>query len=363
LKKNKIKKNGKNMKKIIFLMAFAANFAIGAIVAGFAGVPPVAGGLIMNGISAVSQSFEIQGLRAGVYTEVWTGEMINAFRTSVESIGWLNKIRSYDQYANNDVIHFVNIGGDPTVLINNSTYPLGIETLTDADKSISLDKYQTKPTSITDDELHAISYDKMASVIERHRDSINEKKYSKALHALAPSGNTTATPVILTTGAASADGTHLSITRADIISMKSNFDKMKVSVAGRVLVLCPDHVNDLLQNDQKFAEQYYNYTTGKISNLYSFEVYEYADCPYYTVSTKTKLAFGSAPAATERQASVAFFAPRMMKATGTTTAYMSEAKADPQTQMNLANFRHYFICLPLKNEAIGAIVSNVAPNE
>ena len=49
----------------------------------------------------------------------------------------------------------------------------------------------------------------------------------------------------------------------------------------------------------------------------------------------------------------------MMKAAGTTKAYLSEAKDNPTTQENLVNFRHYFICLPLKNEAIGAVVSDI----
>ena len=290
--------------------------------------------------------------------------MIKAFRTSVESIGWLNKIRSYDQYAENDVIHFVHIGGDPDVLINNSTYPIPVQSIADADKAISLDKYQTKQTPVTDDELYAISYDKMASLIERHKDSINEKKYSRALHALAPASNAAATPVLLTTGAAATDGLRKLITRADIIALKKSFDEQKVPLAGRVLVLCPDHVSDLLQNDQKFSEQYYNYGTGKVFNLYGFVVYEYTDAPVYRATTKAKLAYGAVPvAATDRQASVAFYAPRMMKATGSTTMYYSEAKTDPATQQSMANFRHYFICLPLKNEALGAIVSDIPEEE
>jgi hypothetical protein len=347
------------MKKMIFLIAIMVNLVIGGAASVIVGAPPLIGGLVLNAVAmAMPQDFNV--LRAGVYTEVWTGEMIKAFRTSVESIGWLNKIRSYDQYAENDVIHFVNIGGDPAVLINNTTYPIDIENLTDADKAISLDKYQTKATRITDDELYAISYDKFGSVIERHKDVINEKKYAKALAALAPAGNTATTPVLLTSGANSTDGTRQIIKREDIIALKKTFDSQKIPVAGRVLVLCGDHVNDLLLTDQKFAEQYYNYNTGKISNLYGFEVYEYTDGPYYTVSTLTKLAFGAAPGSTtDRQASVAFYAPRMMKATGTTKAYLSEAKDNPTTQENLANFRHYFICLPLKNEAIGAIVSKI----
>jgi len=345
------------MKKL-FSMIIALIFSVtmGSVFAATAGLSAIAGGTITGLASLIPTG--IEGFRAGIYTEVWTGEMIKAFRSSVESIGWLNRIRSYDQYANNEVIHFVQIGGDPDVLINNSSYPIPVQSLADADKPIGLDKYQTKATVITDDELYAISYDKMQSTVERHRDAVNETKYARALHALAPNADTTGTPVILTSGAISDD--RKAITKSDIIQLKKRFDKIKVPVGDRLLVLCPDHVADLLENDQKFAAQYYNYTTGKIGNLYGFEVYEYTTCPYYTVATKAKLAYGAVAGSGDRQASVAFYAPRMMKATGSTKVYLSDAKNDPQNQQNLYNVRHYFITLPLKNEAIGAIVSNVA---
>jgi hypothetical protein len=348
------------MKRFVLLLALSVNFLIGSALAVAIGAPPVAGGIALNALSTLTCG--IEGLRAGVYTEVWTGEMIKKFRTSAESIGWYNRIRSYDQYAGNDVIHFVDIGGDPDVLINNSTYPIPVQGIADADKAIGLDKYQTKATPITDDELYAISYDKMQSVIDRHKDAIEEKKYSKAIHALAPAGHTDGTPVILTTGAGiGGGGTRAMITRADIIALKKSFDGAKIPLSGRILVLCNDHVNDLLSADQKFSEQYYNYTTGKVTNLYGFEVYEFVDCPHYVIATKVKKAWGVAPGAADSQASVAFYAPRMMKATGTTKMYYSEAKTDPTTQQSLVNFRHYSITLPLKNEAIGAIISGVAP--
>jgi hypothetical protein len=351
------------MKKIlVFMLALAVNFFAGGLMFAAVGITPIVGGLILNGVAIVSPLFgaPIGAFRATIFTEVWTGEMIKAFRNSMESIGWIAKIRDYSQYSKNDVIHFVDLGGDPTVLVNNTSYPLDIEDLSDTDKPIGLDKYQTKPTRITDDELNAISYDKMGSVIERHREAIDQKKYARALHALAPSANASGTPVLLTTGAEAPDGLRKMLTRADIIKLKKQFDDLKVPGAGRVLVLCPDHVSDLLQSDQKFVEQYHNYTTGKIANLFSFEVFEYTDAPYYVVSAKTKLAFGSVPNSTHRQASIAFYAPRMMKASGSTKAYFSDATVNPQTQENLANFRTYFICLPLKNEAIGAIVSDIA---
>lgn len=295
---------------------------------------------------------------AGIYSELWTGETIKAFRNSVASLGWLTKIRAFDaQVAGNNTINFVDLGGDPTVLVNNTSYPIGVESLADANKAIGLDKYQTKATKITDDEARGLSFDKMGSVIDRHREVVDAKKYARAIHALAPAGNAAGTPVLVTTG--DAAGTRKRLVVADILALKEKFDALKVPVQGRVLVLCPEHVNDLLLQDTSFAQRYNNTTTGAIADMYGFEIYEYVDAPVYTVSTKTKLAFGAAAtAATDRNASVAFYAPRMMKATGETKAYVDEP--DTQNQEWRYNLRHYFICLPLKNEAIGAIVSAIS---
>lgn len=342
------------------LAAVLFNSVTGSVLASTVDVSPLVGAAVMNGVAAIAGRLVPAGaLGEGLYTEVWTGYMVKAMRTAAEKLGWYNMIKSFDQYVDNDVIHLVHVGVDPTVLINNTTYPLQIETLEDADKAVSLDKFQTRPTVITDDELYALSYDKIASVIERHREALDETKYAKAIHALAPEQHGTKTPVILTTGAPAADGTRKTITRSDIIAMKKAFDDMRVPLNGRVLVLCNDHVNDLLESDQKFADQYYNYTSGKISNMYGFEVYEYNECPFYDTTTKKKVAYGASTEG-KQHASVAFYAPRMMKANGTTKTYMSEAKTDPQNQQNLINFRTYSLCLPMKDECIGAIVSDAA---
>ena len=223
-----------------------------------------------------------------------------------------------------------------------------------------LDKFQTEATPITDDELYALSYDKMASVKERHGLAIMEAKLKKAIHALAPTSNTATTPVIKTTGEVEDGGAtgRKRLTRHDIIEMKKRFDLMGVPTEGRRLVLCPEHIADLLEMDQKFAEQYYNYASGRISMLYGFEVYEYVAGPVYNL-TGAKQALGTAPVVGSiYQASVAFHTSRVFKATGSTTFYYSEAKNDPQYQRSLVNYRHYFVVLPKKVEAIGAIISD-----
>ena len=331
---------------------------MGIIMACTVGIPAFAGAATAVGISTLAGNFMPKGAACeGVLTEIWTGELIKALRAG-DVATFLDGLPDYSQYADNDVIHMIDVGGDPDVLVNNTTYPLDVQEITDNDAVFSLDKFQTKATPVTDDELYASSYDKMSSLKERHADALNEKKYAKAIHALAPDSNAEKTPVLRTTGEyVDGESGRRRLQISDIVALKDKFDKIKVPVQGRRLVLCSDHVNDLLLSDQKFRDQYYNYTTGKISNLYGFEVYEYSDNPVYKAAG-TKVKFGTAAGANEYQASVAFYTKRVFKAVGSTTMYYSEAKTDPLNQRSLVNFRHYFIVLPKKKEAMAAIMSD-----
>ncbi len=289
----------------------------------------------------------------GVYTEVWTGELVKQLRGGMTA-SWLDGVSDYSAAVNNEVVHLVDVGGDPDVLINNTTYPIAAQELEDGDIALGLDKFQTKKTAVSDDQLFAISYDKMGSVIERHGDAITIAKFKKAAHALAPNSNTAKTPVVPTSG--EDDNGRKKCTRKDIIALKRKLDALQVPTAGRRLVLCSDHVNDLLEDDQKFRDQYYNYTTGKIANMYGFEVYEFENCPYFT-KEGTKVPFKNSPSGTDHQASFCFYLKRVFRAQGSTKMYYRDAQTNPDYQQNEVNFRHYYIVLPKKMEALGAIYS------
>lgn len=346
----------------LLLAGIGVNSAMGATLSCAVGGTPAMGALVANGVALVAGGFmPADTLRAGVLTEIWTGEMIKAFRTAAEALGWYDRIRSYDQYVENDVIRFTEIGGDPKVLVNNTTYPLNITALDDADKPVSLDKFDTEATPVTDDELHAVSYDKMASVQERHREALKEEVRKKAIHAIAPDkAEADKTIVLRTTGDTDTATLRKRMVPADIIALKASFDAMGMPSTDRVLVLCSDHINDLLLTDQKFRDAYnINQTEGKIARLYGFDIYEYNGTPYYT-SAGNKKAWGATVATTDRQASVAFHVPSMMKANGSVKMYYQEAQNDPLYHRNLVNFRKWGICLPLKSDKTrGAIVSSV----
>ena len=345
------------MAVVKLLAAVAFNAAVGAGISYMLGGSLMAGAVVANLVALFLLPHLPKNVaRAGVLTELWTGEMIKAFRTPPTAVGWYDRVRSYDQYVNNDVIHFTELGGDPAVLINNKTYPLNIKTLDDADKPVSLDKFDTEATSVTDDELHAVSYDKMGSVLERHREALKEATWKKAIHAYAPDSNKAKkTPVILTTGE-TVDG-RKKFTMADLVELKRQCDAMGMPQDGRVLVLCPDHSNDLLETSKNYAEHYnINDTEGKITRLYGFDIYEYNECPYYNASTLNKVAFNKAAGVTDMQASVAFRVNNMMKANGSVKFYHQDAVNDPLYHRNLVNFTKWNLALPLKSDCTRAAV-------
>ena len=340
------------------MSAVLLNCLSGGLMAATVGLDPLAGAIGLNAVAAVVGNAAPAGsLCAGVYTEVWTGELVKHLRRGLEAT-WLDGIPDNSSIVNNDIIHLVEVGVDPDVLVNNTTYPIPLQALDDADIAIQLDKFQTKVTPITDDELYSISYDKMQRVKESHGNSINDAKFAKAAHAMCAASNTAKTPVLKTTGSRDPETGRLKLIPNDLIRMKKAMDKLGVPAVGRRLVLCSDHINDLLEVDQKFKEQYnIDRNDGTVGRLYGFDIYEFANNPLYTTAGAKK-ALGSTASTGEFQCSFAFYVQRVFKATGSTKMYYSEAGTDPEYQRNKINFRHYFICMPKKADAGVVIYSD-----
>jgi hypothetical protein len=341
--------------KMIFtlLSALVFNAVMGATMGGAVGIDPMTGAIGANVVAAVCGACHVMPVgsaRAGVLVEVWTGELVKYLRRGLEAT-FLDGIPDASSLAENDVIHLVDVGVDPDVLVNNTTYPIPLQALDDTDITISLDKFQSKVTPITDDELYALSYDKMSRVKESHGNAINDAKFAKAAHALCATQHSSTTPVLATTGARDADTGRLKLVVQDIINMKRALDKLGVPSQNRRLVLCSDHVNDLLETSQAFKEQYnINRNDGTVGRLFGFDIYEFANNPLYTTAGRKK-DVGATASTGEFQCSFAFYTPRVFKCTGSTKMYYSEASTDPEYQRNKINFRHYFICMPKKADA------------
>ena len=124
------------------MTALLFNAVMGIMLAAFMGVSATAGAATAVGVSLAAGKFMPSGsLCEGVLTEVWTGELIKTLRAG-DVATFLDGLPDYSQYAENDVIHMIDVGGDPDVLVNNKTYPLTIQEITDNDAVFSLDKFQ-----------------------------------------------------------------------------------------------------------------------------------------------------------------------------------------------------------------------------
>lgn len=300
------------------------------------------------------------------FPEMWLKRVIHNL-DNTDKANFLNGIAELDvdvtqinegQMSEQNKIYVAATDFEVDVLINNSSYPLSVQNYSDETIEINLDKYQTKPTSLSDDVIIGASYPKIDFVTRAHTHAMLSNKFKKAIHAIAPAGETAATPLQLITD---ENG---NLTYAELVMFRQKCDDAGFAEDSIRLVLCPKHWNDLLKDRKNFGDQLVNYATGKPNPLIAgFELYRYDGMPHYEVNDGgedpdfyTKLAWGGAVTNTCKQASVAFVKEAIAKKTGLTKQYFSAAKTDPKNQSNLLSYRHYFIVVPFQAKKIGAII-------
>ena len=256
--------------------------------------------------------------------EVWINQIMEGF---YPDDSFLQKAKDFSGFVENDRLHIASAGIDPKVLINNTTYPI---------KTVERE-------------------DKLESVISQHRATLRKSVAMKAIHAFAPTANTTDTPVIQTSGLATAGRKRL--TFADILALKERFDDADIPLTDRYIVLHPKHVTDLLLQDTELFKNLTNIKDGKPFQFAGFGFYSFAQMPVYSVKdgALTKVAFNAVKPANAQFASVAFYAGEVMKADG--EIYMYSKEDDPGERATIVGFDKRFVALPIRGKGIGAIVS------
>ena len=250
-----------------------------------------------------------------------------------------------------NVIHIPVSNFKPEVLINNTTYPIALQAYDDTESIVKLDKYQTKVTTLTDDQIIGAAYDRIDAATRPHTVEINAKKYKKAIHALAPASNTALNPVFETTGPDDGTGRKRAC-YADLTRIKL---ALKNATDPRV-VFSSLHYNDLLLDRANFGDKLVNYNKGEVAPyIAGLSIYTYGDNPLYD-NTGTKKPFDSIKGAGDKEATVFFDGDNVAKKTGITKQYFADAKTNPRGQSNELNYRHYFICVPVETKLIGALI-------
>lgn len=343
---------------LMILTAVLFNFLVSLMFASLTGIPVMLCFTVAM-ILAVrfgKPQLEAHGiLRAGLLKEIWIAKIMENYYANDT---FLSRAQDMSEFVNNNTINLADAGVDPDVLINNSTYPIPIVERTDTPLALPLDYYDTKNTVIRNAEAVQLSYNKMESVIRGHRNTLKQKTAAKAIHAYAPASNATLTPVFPTTGALNAVTNRLRFAVKDIINAQNVCDKINMPEDGRVMVMHPDHLMDIMLEDAQLFKQFADIESGKVKRLYSFDIYKTVLTPTYNSTTGVKKAFGAAAAGTDSPATVFFHESEVMKADGTVD--MFARLKDPEARGDIIGFQKRFLGMPLRNKFIGAIYS--APN-
>ena len=115
------------------------------------------------------------------FPEMWLNRVENNIVQNTEA-PWLDGIPEIDtpvlemgsgEAGELNVIHLPTSDFEPDVLLNNTTYPLAVQAYTDSEVVIQLDKYQTKPTPISDDKIIGASYNVIDPATKSHTNAIN----------------------------------------------------------------------------------------------------------------------------------------------------------------------------------------------
>lgn len=300
------------------------------------------------------------------FPEVWSARVIQLLTTQ-NVAPWLDGIAELDTQvievgsgtaSEANLIHLPIETFQPEVLINNTTYPIALQAFDDTNVTIQLDKYQTKVTTLSDDQIMGASYPRIDSATRGHVVQITSAKYRKAAHAIAPASNAAKTPVLtLDLSAATTGNEKADLAYNKIVELKEKFDAQEFPTEDRRLVLSTELENTLLLDRNRFGNLLANLNTGEVAPMIAgFKIFSYVANPYYT-SAGVKKAFGSIPnGTTDKRASFAFVGTNIAKKTGLTKQYFAPAAQDPENQTNKLNYRHYFIAVPAKNEQVGAIL-------
>lgn len=341
------------MKTVIHnTVAILFNSVVGVLFALLIGATPLIGALCANllmlGFAIAKQFYTGKPLFfkgfafAGLLKEIWIGKLMELFYPKGE---WLLESEDMSMWVDNNTINLADMGADPNVLVNNTTYPIAITERTDGALALPLDYFDTENTVVRNATAVQLAYNKLESVVRQHRNAMRKKNLAKAAHAYGPSANGTFKPVI-EIGASIIDA---------FIDAEMKFNELEVDEADRICLLSPLHKAMLRKEDKKLYKDIFG--PGGSGILYTFKVFNCTQTPVYDGTTKAKKAFGAAGAGGDLKSSLFYCKTEVMRAEGEYDMF-SRLK-DPEARGDIIGFQKRFLAMPIRDKYIGAIIGNV----
>lgn len=326
----------------ILLIAFAA-IAISPL---FNAAPIVVFCLLLGaGIAQGMANKQIKGVSffSALAPEVWLPLVKEEFYPKAH---FLNGATDMSSLVNNDKINFAEAGADPTVMKNNTTYPIGSTVASDNPKAIELDYYDTDSTIVTNAVAVELAYDQRTLYANKHKKALLKRLGLDAAYAYAPTQNSSAnfnTVLNLGSGDSIIDA---------CIDLQKAYNECDEDGNDRNLVLCPAHQAAIAKEDKVLYKSIMAEPGG---TFYGFKIWTYSRNPIYVGSTGVKTAFGAAFVnGTHKYGSFAFLGSEVMKAIGTVEMF-SQLK-DPDIKGDKFNFQMRGLVSSLRGKYAGAIL-------
>jgi hypothetical protein len=348
------------MKNLTSIFRFTFLVALFSSIVSFAiGTPMLATSFVVGtgyAILSVSKCIPQGVLGVGINKEVWLADLAENFYPSG---GWFNRSIDYSALVDNDRINWAVIGSDPVVYVNRDTLanPIPITARTDSHAYVELDTLDTANTPVTNVEEMETMYDKRASILTQHRNTLRTEAYKRAIFSWSPASN--GSGMVISTSGATNSG-HKRFVADDLANLAQAWNNLEYPQEGRVLVLNSKHLTDLQAQDIQLYKALVSLGSGQPIQLYGFDVYVGASVmPRYNKSTLARVAYGAAGAGTDSPASsIAWIESQVFRADGSYDMFLREK--DPEIRADFMGFQKRFASGQTANRGVGAIVTVAA---
>jgi hypothetical protein len=232
---------------------------------------------------------------------------------------------------------------------------------------VEWEHYDTAPTSVTDDEVRYLAYDKRNAVRVKHTESFKMGIRDHVLWKLAPDDDSDANmPVVRTTGVNDGTG-RLRLTFADLVKYLETVKKLNLPDMNELyMILSPEHATDLILDKDSaklFADKniFFDPISGKVRSIMGFKFFENNAVLAYDESGEKK-AKGAALISTDRVASLFFYGKNTLYHLDKTKILYKPETEDTRSASPTSEFRTqtYGLVDRVVDYGFGALVSGIA---
>lgn len=304
------------MKKRLSLTALAINFilafAFSFVASPMLGVNPflLTAGIVIT-YATVTYFKPIQAgiLQEGLQKEVWIADIKEK---PLPDTSFINQSVDMSSYVNNNTLHLAEAGVDPDVHLNyftQNTTELPIQSIEDIPHEVILQIWSTSQTRHNNLLEAELSYNKRASILNRHRDALAKNMAQRTAFNWASATNDQYNKIMNI-------GANDSVIDA-LFDMQAFFRDHDIDMSKMNVILESNHASRVRKEDKKLYKEISSEVGATIAD---FKVFFYSKTPYYT-DTGVKKPWGATVEATDKKSSIIWSSEEVFRATGDVDIY------------------------------------------